>query len=279
MRHFLNLWFRRCLVGLIGVIAVWLIVDVIWRETDQRLPWMVALAVTYAVAAYGILPWFVRMGLKALQRKAVPAFTVTSDGFPGDPVNLVLQGDFSALRKAFARAGWTEADPLGIVSSWRMAASFVLNRAYPKAPFSTLYLFGRKQDIGFQKPIGGSPRKRHHIRFWALAAEREDEPMNDPAFWLNTDRPALDQPALWVGAGTRDTGFGLTKFTFQITHATDDDANAERDFIVQELQACGMIHDLAWRREGDMFRTGKVNHYVADGEVAAARLGPDIVRA
>ena len=272
MRRFLSLWLRRFLAGLIGAIAVWFIVDVVWRETDQRLPWMFALAVTYGIAAYLILPWVVRMGLKALQRKSVPAFTVTGDGFPGDPVNLVLLGDFSALRAAFARAGWTEADPLGLMSSWRMTTAFLFNRAYPKAPFSTLYLFGRKQDIGFQKPIGGSPRKRHHIRFWALAAERDDEPMNDSGFWLNTDRPPFDKPALWVGAGTRDTGLGITMFTFQITHATDNDTNAERDFIVEELKACGSIYDFVWRREGDMFKTGKVNHYVADGEVAAAKL-------
>lgn len=269
----IKLWLRRLLVGLIGVIAVWLIVDVVWRETDQRLPWMFSLGATYAVAAYGVLPRAVRMSLKILQRKSVPAFTVTGDGLPGDPVNLVLLGDFARLRAAFARAGWTEADPLGFRSSWKMILAFVFDRPYPNAPFSTLYLFGRKQDIGFQKPIDSSPRKRHHIRFWALAAERDDEPMSDPGFWLNTDRPPLGETALWVGAGTRDTGFGVTKFTFQVTHATDDDTNAERDFIVQELQRCGAIGDVVWRREGDRFATGKVNHYVADGEVAAAKLG------
>ena len=125
-----------------------------------------------ALAAYVILPRVVRMSLKILQRKSVPSFTVTGDGLPGDPVNLVLVGDFAKLRAAFANAGWTEADPLGLKSSWRMAVAFVLNRPYPTAPFSTLYLFGRGQDIGFQKAIDGSPRKRHHIRFWALSLER-----------------------------------------------------------------------------------------------------------
>jgi len=253
-------------------VAVWLIVDIVWRETDRRLPWMFALAVTYAVAAYVILPRVVRMSLKVLQRKSVPAFTLTGDGFPGDPVNLVLLGDLAQLRAAFARAGWTEADPLGLRSSWKMSVSFVLNRPYPTAPFSSLYLFGRKQDVGFQKAIDASPRKRHHIRFWALAAERDDEPMNDPSFWLNADRPPPDQTVLWVGAGTRDTGLSFTKFTFQFTHATDDDTNAERDFIVGELKQCGAIGEVVWRQEGEPFRTGKVNHYIADGEVAAARL-------
>lgn len=270
--RFIRLWLRRLLAGLIGAVAIWFIVDVVFRVTDQRLPWMFALAVTYGVAAYVILPRVVRMSLKVLQRKSVPAFTLTSDGFPGDPVNLVLLGDFAQLRGAFAKAGWTEAESLGVSSSWKMILAFVFNRSYPGAPFSTLFLFGRKQDIGFEKAIDGSPRKRHHIRFWALTAERDDDPMSGPAFWLNTDRPSLDTPALWVGAGTRDTGFGVTKFTFQVTHATDNDTNAERDFIVSELQRCGAIGEVSWRREGDHFKTGKVNHYVADGEVAAAKL-------
>ncbi|WP_342021788.1 LssY C-terminal domain-containing protein [Methyloceanibacter marginalis] len=37
-----------------------------------------------------------------------------------------------------------------------MAKTFVLNQPYPTAPFSTLFLFGRGQDIGFQKAIGDS---------------------------------------------------------------------------------------------------------------------------
>ncbi len=41
-----------------------------------------------------------------------------------------------------------------------MARAFVLNTPYPTAPFSTLYLFGRGQDIGFEKAIGDSPRRR-----------------------------------------------------------------------------------------------------------------------
>jgi len=46
-----------------------------------------------------------------------------------------------------------------------MVRAFALNSPYPTAPFSTLYLFGRGQDIGFQKAIDDSPRKRHHIHF------------------------------------------------------------------------------------------------------------------
>ena len=270
--RFLSLWLRRLLAGLIGAAGVLFLVDGVFRITDRRVPWLFALAITYGVAAYVVLPRVVRMSLKVLQRKSVPAFTLTSDGFPGDPVNLVLLGDFAQLRAAFAKAGWVQADRLSLESSWKMIVAFVFDRSYPRAPFSTLFLFGRGQDIGFERAIDGSPRKRHHVRFWALAPERDGEPMSDPGFWLNTDQPPLDQPALWVGAATRDTGFGVTKYTFQVTHATDSDTNAERQFLVGELQRCGAIGEVSWRREGDQFLTGKVNHYVADGEVAAAKL-------
>ena len=270
--RFLVLLIRRLLVLGLGILSVWFIVFVVFRISDQRLPWILALAVTYAVAAYLILPRVVRMSLKIMQRKSVPSFTVTGDGFPGDPVNLALVGTFAQLRGAFAAAGWTEADPLGLKSSFGMVVAFVLNRPYPAAPFSTLYLFGRGQDVGFEKAIDGSPRKRHHIRFWALSAERVEEALNTAAFWLNADRPPLEETVLWVGAGTRDTGFSLTRFTFQVTHATDSDANAERDFIVADLRRSGVVGEATWHQEGERLNLGRVNHYVADGEVAVARL-------
>ena len=268
----LILLFRRLLVLGLGVFAVWFIVFVVFRVADHRLPWILALAVTYGVAAYVVLPRIVRMSLKIMQRKSVPSFTLTGDGFPGDPINLALVGAFAELQAAFASAGWTQADPLGLRSSWAMVVAFVLNRPYPAAPFSTLYLFGRGQDVGFQKAIDGSPRKRHHIRFWALSPERAEDTLNTAAFWLNADRPPIEDTLLWVGAGTRDTGFSLTKFTFQVTHATDSDANAERDFIIGELKRCGAIGEATWHREGDRLNLGRVNHYVADGEIAVARL-------
>src|SRR5271168_1541375 len=124
----LTLLLQRLAVFATGVFSVWLIVFVVFRVSDRQLPWIVAVSLAYALAAYVILPRIVRMSLKILQRKSVPSFTVTGDGFPGDPVNLVLFGEFSKLRAAFLAAGWTEAQPLNLTSSWRMVVAFVLNR-------------------------------------------------------------------------------------------------------------------------------------------------------
>lgn len=266
---------QRVLILGLGVFSIWLIVFVIFADADRKLPLVLAVAVTYGISAYVVLPRIVRMGLKILHRRLIPSYTVTGDGLPGDPVNIVLIGTAAQLRSAFGTAGWFTADPLGIASSWRMVRAFILNQPYPKAPFSTLYLFGRGQDVGFQQPIGDSPRKRHHIRFWALGLDHEKDDLNSIDFWLNRDRPAPDATVLWVGAGTRDTGFSLTRMTFQITHATDADTNAERAYIVDELVRRGVIGDVVDHSPGTALRPAHVNRYITDGRIAVAKLmGP-----
>jgi hypothetical protein len=264
---------HRLLIFGLGILSVWLIVFV-FRLTDHRLPTILALALTYGIAAYMILPRVVRVGLKILQRKRVPSFTITGDGLPGDPVNLVLIGTLQELQAAFAIAGWSKADRLGLASSWHMVRAFVLKSPYATAPFSTLYLFGRGQDMGFQKAIDNSPRKRHHIRFWASSLTSPDVALGTASFWLNTDRPPDHARVLWVGAGTKDTGLSLTQLTFQITHATDSDTNSERDYIIAELGKNRVIVDVNTCQSGQHLPTERVNHYITDGEVIVASLTP-----
>lgn len=268
----LKLWLRRLSVFGLGVVTVWLITFVVFDAADQRLPLALAVAVTYGLAAYVILPRAIRIGLRILQRGRVPSYTMTGDGLPGDPVNLALIGSMRQLRRAFAAAGWAEADPLSVASAWRMTRAFVLNRPYPTAPFSTLYLFGRGQDVGFQRSIDKSPRKRHHIRFWGLPLDRVEQSLDTPSFWLDEARPADDERVLWVGAGTKDIGFSLTSLSFQITHATDVDTNEERDFIIEALQRCDVIDNARSHFPGERLAIGKVNRYVTDRLVTVAEL-------
>jgi hypothetical protein len=247
---------------------------VVFETADRRLPWILAVGLTYAIGAYVILPWIIRMGLKLLHRKRVPSFTTTGDGLPGDPVNVALVGTLAQLRAAFAALGWSEADRLSLSSSWGMVRAFAFKSPYPTAPFSTLYLFGRGQDIGFQKAIDNSPRKRHHIRFWSLSLMRAETTWEggSASFWLNTERPADDERVLWVGAGTRDTGLSLTRLSFQITHATDSDTNVERDFIIAQLETIGSIAEVKVFQAGQRLAMEHVNHYTSDGRVTLASL-------
>ena len=105
LRH---LW-RHIVVLLLGVVTVWLIVFVVFQVTDNTLPWILAVAVTYGLAAYVILPRAIRMGLKVLHRQHVPQYTTTGDGLPADPVNIALDNnDLEYL--IYVRAGLTGID-------------------------------------------------------------------------------------------------------------------------------------------------------------------------
>ena len=56
---------------------------------------------------------------------------------------------------------------------------------------------------------------------------------------------------MWVGAATKDVGLSLTRLSFQITHATDADTNAEREFLVRELTEHGGIGPVRYHRPGE----------------------------
>jgi hypothetical protein len=55
---------RRLLIFALGIFSIWLIVFV-FRFVDARASWILALAATYGMAAYVILPRAVRMGSKS----------------------------------------------------------------------------------------------------------------------------------------------------------------------------------------------------------------------
>ena len=64
----------------------------------------------------------------------------------------------------------------------------------------------------------------------------------------------------------------MTRLTFQVTHATDSDTNAERDHIIDELTKGRAIELWTVYQSGQDLLTEHVNHYVTDGEISLARL-------
>jgi len=150
---------RRVAVLGLGILTVWLIAFV-FRFTDSRLPTVLALAITYGLAAYIVLPRIVRMSLKILQRKRVPRFTITGDGLPGDPVNLVLTGTLQQLNAAFKLAGWSQADRLKRhhIRFWALSlayaeanlgnASFWLNKDRPPKAECVHWIGAGTKDTG-----------------------------------------------------------------------------------------------------------------------------------
>lgn len=62
----LKLLGQRTLVAVLGLVTVWLILVLFYDVADRRLPLVLALASTYAAAAYLILPRAIRLGVHIL---------------------------------------------------------------------------------------------------------------------------------------------------------------------------------------------------------------------
>jgi len=264
--RFLIRWSQRIAVAVIAITVAWFIIFPIFNRLDQRLPLLVAIMMTYYISAYIILPKIVHFVLLILRKGRIPRFTRGNDGLLVDPVNIILVGTKEDLIKAFEKIGWDKADKLSINSSIKMIERFIDNRSYPNAPFSSLFLFGKRQDIGFQQSIGNSPRKRHHIRFWAINTDKEIDPF-DLNFWTKKRRIKPDKICTWMGAGSEDVGFAFT-LTYQLSHRVDPEVDKERKYILDLLKKSKQIGKVTYYKPGN-FKVGK---YISDGRIAVAKL-------
>ena len=215
----------------------------------------------WAVAAYFLLPIAWRLVTRrhpALE--GIPRITTTANGIKGDPLNIALVGTEEDVEAAMLSAEWLPADPITLRSSLRIAAGTVLRRQYDTAPVSSLFLWGRKQDLAFQQAYGTDPRRRHHVRFWR--SEKVDE----------AGRP------LWAGAATFDTSVGLSHTTGQITHHIHADVDAERDKLLGDLTKMKLLAQEYWvhgfhkELQG---RNGGGDPWQTDGRLPVGLLVPD----
>ena len=83
----------------------------------------------------------------------------------GDPVNLVIIGGLAEVYVAFIRAGWDETETITSGTSWKTIKSFIGGGEYRYSPVSGLYVFGRPQDVAFQK-ARENIHERNHLRLW-----------------------------------------------------------------------------------------------------------------
>ncbi|MCC6736195.1 MAG: LssY C-terminal domain-containing protein [Bauldia sp.] len=248
------------LVG--GAVVLFLIADRAY-EDSRRWGLFVGLVCVYAAFAYLILPALVHAVVVATRSGRIPGRAFSTDGLPADPVNIVLSGTANDLRAAFRAAGWIEAQRLTLRTAIRVATCFVLNRPYPDAPFSPLILFGRRQDHGFQQPIGHSPRKRNHVRFWAAPRDMIVR-LSDMRLWTTGTEVDPDERCLWAGTASEDLGFGLTRLTFQPTHRIDHSVDGERSHVMAALADAGRVTGVQFIDPGKTIE----GRFVSDGRIA-----------
>lgn len=187
---------------------------------------LVVLLFVYFVVAYVAVPYIWEFYAKRHPTfDNNPRITQTHDRHPGDPLNVALIGTQAQIQKIMQAAGWFPAAQLGLDSDLKITVDTVLSRPDAEAPVSNLYLFGRKEDLAFEQPVGDNPRQRNHVRFWKT---------ND----IDGDgRPG------WIGSATYDERVGLSHTTGQITHHIAPDVDKERDHLFEDLKKTGELED------------------------------------
>jgi hypothetical protein len=222
----------------------------------------VGLLLLYLLTAYVIAPaMWVRYARRHPSFDEIPRITYTRSDHPGDPLNVSLIGTERQVKTIMVAAKWYPADPLTLRSCLEIASATVLKRPYDAAPVSSLYLFGRKEDLAFEQPVGKDPRHRHHVRFW------------------RTEQADPDGRPVWIGADIYDNKIGFSHTTGQITHHTGANIDAERDYLFRCLERTGdllevfLVNDFHKVRDG---KNGGGDPWHTDGNLYTGVIRPDL---
>jgi hypothetical protein len=146
----------------------------------------------------------------------------------GDMVNFVIVGPQKDVQAALELATWHVADTGNQNAVLNALMQTYEKKDYLAMPMSTLFLFGRKQDFGYEmaEPIA-MVASRHHFRIWKA-----------PFNWNGQE--------VWVGAGTHDIGFAKDQRNNSVTHKIDPAVDGERDNIGSSLQKANKAKTLAY---------------------------------
>lgn len=245
---------KRFAVLVPGIVIAYFSVRDIFPYFDQRLPLSLAIFVTYALAAYIVMPAVVRLFRIFRPADHLPLYSVTPDGFASDPLNIGIVSTRRELILAMERCGWQVADPHNFKNVIRIVASIALEQPYPTAPMSSLYLFGRKQDVAFELPRGDSPLHRHHVRFWATTYEQKERFSIRSIHWHHRKTHVYGENLLWVGAASRDVGLNFVRHNLQVTHMIAPDTNQERELIVKQLKKTKLVRKVETVKLGEPYR-------------------------
>ncbi|HEX7376328.1 MAG TPA: LssY C-terminal domain-containing protein [Pirellulales bacterium] len=219
----------------------------------------VAALALYMLIAYAVLPLAWRHFEHHPAMADAPKTAYTTDGIPGDALNVALIGSHDEVVAAMLAAGWFPADRTTLSSSLRIATSVVFKREYDTAPVSNLYVWGRPQDLAFEQSVDENARQRHHVRFW------------------KSSELGVSGRPLWIGAATFDQSVGFSHLTGKITHHIDADIDAERDHVMATLAKAGQLTEMfqvtgvGATLDG---RNGGGDRYFTDGELTTGVVSP-----
>ncbi len=245
---------KRFFVLIPGVVIAYFSVRDIFPYFDQRLPLGLAILVTYALGAYVLVPAMIRVFRIFHPPNHLPLYCVTPDGFASDPLNIGIVATRRQLITVMEKSGWYHADPHSIKNIIHLIFIFIFGGKYLNAPVSSLYLFGRKQDLAFERAVKGEANARHHVRFWATTYDEKRRFSIRSIHWHHRRAHLYGDNLLWVGAASLDVGFSFIKHNLQVTHMIDPDTNKERELIVKQLQEQALVKDVETITLGEPYR-------------------------
>jgi len=158
---------------------------------------------------------------------ALPRSTTNSRGtVEGDPLNLVVIGDFDTILNGFG-ARWDETETISLRSCWRTFKAFSLSATYRYSPVSALFVDGRSQDFALQR-ARQTINQRLHLRLWLTPLRFQGKPV-------------------WVGQISRDIGVRFTLKTWNLTtHKIDPDVDDARDYVLDDLMEAGRVAQVGY---------------------------------
>lgn len=156
----------------------------------------------------------------------LPTRVVTKKGADADLINLVFIGSHSAVRSAFATAGWSNADPVSHRAVMKNLYALLNNSGYAREPMTTFYLDGRPQDMSWQKSLNSYDR-RDHLRIWR---------------W----RPTDSSEPLWISSSTHDTGAVLALKHRGFMHHIAPNLDEERSTVIRDLSFAGCVRSVQY---------------------------------
>ena len=154
--------------------------------------------------------------------EAQPRCTTNRRGtVEGDPLNLVVVGDFDTVLTGFG-ARWDETETISLESCWRTFKAFLFSSRYRYSPVSALFVAGRCQDFALQKSRQ-TINQRLHLRLWMTPLRFRGQPV-------------------WIGQVSRDIGVRFTPRTWNLTtHKIDPDVDDVRDYVLDDLMEAGRV--------------------------------------
>src|SRR5579872_812296 len=175
----------------------------------------------------------------------------------GDMVNFVIIGSEKQVQSALDAANFHVADTSDRKAVLEAAMTTYESKDYLAMPMSTLYLFNRPQDFGYEQadPIA-MVASRHHFRLWKA-----------PFTW--------NGETVWVGAGTHDIGFAKDKRNGSVTHKIDPNVDGERENIGSSLQKGGKVKSIAYYLPPNPVQDAKnatCDGYHSDGRILVVSL-------